>query len=588
MIRSEIDGLLFAQMMMRAAVHLRENKKKVDDLNVFPVPDGDTGTNMTLSLTSGVKEMEKVPSADLGKVTQALSRGLLMGARGNSGVILSQLFRGFGKAVERKASINNVEFAAALQNGVEMAYKAILKPVEGTILTVAKEAAKAAQANGKRVKDIVSLMEITLEAAKEALARTPEQLPVLKQVGVVDSGGQGLVYVYEGFLFALKGEPMSEVHHETSITMKDDLSEIAHDQMPAQLGMRPEDIQFGYCTEFIVGLNGDYRGKFDETLFRTHLSQFGDSLLVISDDELVKVHIHAEHPGEVLSYAQQYGDFKKIKIENMREQLETILEQEVKLPTESAPLLQGNEGVPSFIDEDGEGESFTSPLPEPKSEEKPDYALVAVAAGEGLKKIFHSIGITEIIPGGQTMNPSTEEIVKAIEKICAKHIFVLPNNGNIILAAEQARELVEVPVTVIPTKTIPQGIAAALRFDPGADAAKNEEMMREALGQVKTGQITYAIRDSQFGNVNIKEGDYLGIREKEILFSDPDLIAVAKNLIEKLVEEGDSILTIIVGESVSEDQTDQLISFVKERYPELEVEKQYGGQPVYLFLFSVE
>lgn len=581
MIQSDIDGLLFARMMLRAASHLRENKKKVDDLNVFPVPDGDTGTNMTLSLTSGIQEMEKVPSAHIGKVSQALSRGLLMGARGNSGVILSQLFRGFGKAIEHKSSIQTMEFAMALQAGVEMAYKAIMKPVEGTILTVAREAAKAAITRGKSKKDILSLMELVLEAAKEALAKTPEQLPILKQVGVVDSGGQGLVYVYEGFLLALKGEPVEEERErKETISFSADLTEVAHEASPAQMGMRPEDIEFGYCTEFIVGLNQAYRGKFDEMLFRTHMSQFGDSLLVISDDELVKVHIHTEHPGDVLSYAQQYGDFKKIKIDNMREQLGSILSSHA----DDSMLHPSSPTSTDGIHEEGEGnETFRQ-----EEEEIPPYALVAVAAGEGLQKIFRSIGITEVIPGGQTMNPSTEEIVKAIEKIKAQHLFVLPNNSNIIMAAEQAKELVETPVTVIPTKTIPQGMAAAIAFDPDASAEENERRMVEALSRVKTGQITYAIRDSQFGDVKIKEGDYLGIREKDILLSDQDLVTVAKGLIEKLVDEHDSILTMIVGEGVEESTTEAILSYVQEKYPELEVEKQYGGQPVYLFLFAVE
>ncbi|MBE3554080.1 MAG: DAK2 domain-containing protein [Thermicanus sp.] len=579
---SEIDGYLFARMVVGAATHLKQNKKKVDDLNVFPVPDGDTGTNMTLSLTSGVNEMEKSPSPHIGKVAQALSKGLLMGARGNSGVILSQLFRGFGKAIADQSTIGALEFANALQQGVETAYKAVMKPVEGTILTVAKEAAKEALMRAKREKDLPLLMKDVLRAAKEALARTPEQLPILKQVGVVDSGGQGLVFVYEGFLAVLAGEELESENEGVlqDLSIADDLTEIAHERLPAQVGMRPEEIEFGYCTEFIIGLNKLYQGNFDEALFRTHLSQYGDSLLVISDDELVKVHIHAEHPGEVLSYAQQYGDFKKIKIENMREQLGAILDREGgKKEREDQMETAGNEGEPH-------------PAPNPPLTSEPEnrspYALVAVAAGEGLEEIFRSIGITELIRGGQTMNPSTEEIVHAIEKLNADHVFILPNNSNIIMAAEQAKELVHVPVTVIPTKTIPQGIAAAIAFDPFASPTENEERMNDALSRVKTGQITYAVRDSKFGEVEIKEGDYLGIREKEIVISDPDLSHVAKGLISQMVGKEDSILTLITGEGVEAALVDELVSFVHKEYPDLEVERQYGGQPVYLFLFSVE
>lgn len=487
----QIDGHLFAQMVFAGAEHLKANSKKVDDLNVFPVPDGDTGTNMTLSITSGANELKKNATDHLGKAAQALSKGLLMGARGNSGVILSQLFRGFGKAVSEMANMDAQSFAHALQQGVDAAYKAVMKPVEGTILTVAKEAAKAAVEKAKRESDITVVMAEVLRTSKEALARTPQQLAILKEVGVVDAGGQGLVHVYEGFLAILRGEEVSMLQdYGSSSASQHDLTEMAHDHLPAQANMRPEDIEFGYCTEFIIDLNDQYAGSFAEDSFREAMSQFGDSLLVISDDELVKVHIHAEYSGEVLSYAQQYGHFKKIKIENMREQLETIHEE-----------VQSKAGHAEEV---------------PPVKKQP-YAILAVAAGDGLEEIFKSLLVDVIIRGGQTMNPSTEDIVRAAEQVNAEKIIILPNNSNIIMAAEQAKELINVPTEVIPTKSIPQGISALIAFDQSNDLEQNKNQMLDAIAQVKTGQVTHAVRDSKFGDLEIKEGDFLGIVEKDIV-----------------------------------------------------------------------
>lgn len=563
--QKSINGHLFAQMIYAGAEQLRKNSKKVDDLNVFPVPDGDTGTNMTLSIQSGVSELRKHESAHIGKAAQALSKGLLMGARGNSGVILSQLFRGFGKAVSDKEEIDAQGFVDALQQGVDAAYKAVMKPVEGTILTVAKEAAKSGIAKARKETNLIQIMQEVLQAAKDALAKTPQQLPILRQVGVVDAGGQGLVYVYEGFLAALRGDSETERTDAPApqTASLDQLADMAHDHMPAQIGMRAEDIEYGYCTEFILGLKPQYTGKFDEPSFREHLSQFGDSLLVISDDELVKVHIHAEQPGAVLTYAQTFGDFKKIKIENMREQLQSILDEEV----------HGNAA------KDTNQTSHESPQP---------IATLAVAAGDGLEEIFKSLGADQIIRGGQTMNPSTEEIVKAIEAVRAERVIILPNNGNIIMAAEQAKELVNVPVEVIPTKTIPQGMAALISFDPSSDIDTNVKRMNAAIHQVKTGQVTHAVRDSKFGDLEIKEGDYLGINEKEIVVSEPDLIQVSKKLLDVMLDEEAAVLTIIYGEEVTESIAEEIKEYAESQYPDLEVEVHRGGQPVYAFFFSVE
>lgn len=561
-----IDGHLFAQMIYAGTDHLKQNSKRVDDLNVFPVPDGDTGTNMTLSITSGANELRKHANEHIGRAAQALSKGLLMGARGNSGVILSQLFRGFGKAVSERATIDAHTFADALQQGVDAAYKAVMRPVEGTILTVAKEAAKVAVDKVRREKDITVVMADVLRAAKEALAKTPEQLPVLKEVGVVDAGGQGLIYVYEGFLAVLRGEEVPEQEDELKTKVNlDEITEMAHDHLPAQANMRPEDIEFGYCTEFIIGLNETYSGTFAEDSFRESMSRFGDSLLVISDDELVKVHIHAEYPGDVLSFAQQYGHFKKIKIENMREQLESIHEEVQDRHSSNLAMDMNNHA------------DFKQP-----------YAILAVAAGAGLEKIFKSLDVDVIIRGGQTMNPSTEEIVRAAEQVNAEKIIILPNNSNIIMAAEQAKDLLTIPVEVIPTKSIPQGIAALIAFDQSVDLEQNKHQMTSAIQHVKTGQVTHAVRDSKFGDINIKEGHFLGINEKDIVVSEADLKVVSEKLISTMVDDDSAVVTIIYGEDATAEMADELKTFIESLYPDVEVEVHYGGQPVYMFLFSVE
>lgn len=425
-----LDGKAFADMILYGAHHLSQNANVVDALNVFPVPDGDTGTNMNLSMTSGAKEVEQIDTANIGKVAQSLSRGLLMGARGNSGVILSQLFRGFGKSIEQKSEINAKEFAAAFQAGVDTAYKAVMKPVEGTILTVAKDAAKKAVLAAQTETNIIKVMEAVVNEAEASLERTPELLPVLKEVGVVDSGGKGLLYVYEGFLASLKGEKLSD--KAAALPSLDDLVSAEHHKN-AQSHMNTEDIEFGYCTEFMVKLDSGKR-NFNEDAFRQDLSRFGDSLLVVSDENIAKVHIHAEYPGEVMTYAQKYGSLINMKIENMREQHSAILSQNKQetAPAEKAPA------------------------------DKQPYGIVTVAMGEGIAELFESIGATKVIEGGQTMNPSTEDIVQAIKDANADTVVILPNNSNIVMAANQAADVAGQHVIVIPTKTVPQGMAALL------------------------------------------------------------------------------------------------------------------------------
>ncbi|MCX8047441.1 DAK2 domain-containing protein [Anoxybacillus gonensis] len=552
MVMTTLDGKRFAQMVLQGATHLANNAKTVDALNVFPVPDGDTGTNMNLSMTSGAKEVKNHVSDHIGKVASALAKGLLMGARGNSGVILSQLFRGFAKAVEQKSEINSKEFAAALEAGVQTAYKAVMKPVEGTILTVAKDAAKRAVTVAKKETDIVTVMTEVLKEAKASLKRTPDLLPVLKEVGVVDSGGQGLVFVYEGFLAALKGETIAE---SETLSMEQLVRTEHHRNVQSHLSA--DDIEFGYCTEFMVKFEQEKVAKhpFQEETFRQDLSRFGDSLLVIADDELVKVHIHAEQPGEVLTYAQRYGSLINIKIENMREQHANIVHEN---------------------------------MPQPKKQERLPYGIVTVAMGDGIAELFKSIGAHAVIEGGQTMNPSTEDIVKAIEEVNAETVFVLPNNKNIILAAQQAASVASCDVVVIPSKTVPQGMTALLSFNPSATKEENEEAMTEALHRVKTGQVTFAVRDTNIDGVEITKDDYMGIADGKIVVSHKELMHVVETLLSHIISEEDEIVTILSGEDATDEQIAHVVQWIEKQFPDVEVETHHGGQPLYPFIFAIE
>ncbi len=548
-------------MFVEGAVNLSKHVKIVDSLNVFPVPDGDTGTNMNLSITSGVKEVKAQVSDNAGKVAASFAKGLLMGARGNSGVILSQLFRGFSKDIEGKGSIQAEDLAKALEHGVETAYKAVMKPVEGTILTVAKDAARHAVKVAKHEKDVVALMEEVLKEAKASLKRTPDLLPVLKEVGVVDSGGQGLVYIYEGFLAVLKGEELSDSLPEQP--HMDDLVKIQHHN--AQSHMSTEDIEFGYCTEVMVRFDEDKLAAtpFDESAFRNELNECGDSLLVVSDEDLLKVHIHAEEPGEVLTKAQRFGQLINVKIENMREQHTHLLDE-----------------TKAFY---GEEQTIAT-----ATKEKSEYAIITVSMGSGIAKLFEGLGASKVIQGGQTMNPSTEDIVKAIEDANAKKVIILPNNGNIIMAAEQAAQVVEADAVVVPSKTVPQGLAALLSFNPTEELSVNADSMKEAMALVKTGQVTFAVRDTSIDGVDIKKDDFMGIAEKKIVSSGKDMVEVTKELLNTLMDEDSEIITILQGEDATEQQTKQLVSFIEEAYPEVEIDIQLGHQPLYSYIFSVE
>lgn len=546
-----LDGIKFAEMVQMGAHHLYQNASYVDSLNVFPVPDGDTGTNMNLSMTSGADETEANVSAHIGKTAQSLSKGLLMGARGNSGVILSQLFRGFGKAIEKDAEIDAKGLANAFQAGVDTAYKAVMKPVEGTILTVAREAAAKGVEVAETEDDLIAVMEAFITEAKASLNRTPDLLPVLKEVGVVDSGGQGLLFVYEGFLASMKGEPLPE-KNESSL---DDLINAEHHRV--QDFMDTSDIEFGYCTEIMVKFEEE-KVPFDEEQFRQELNPMGDSLLVISDDEIAKVHIHSETPGAVLAAGQKYGSLIKIKVDNMREQHSAIVNEAPKAPAAKA------------------------------KQQKVPYAIVTIAMGDGVSNLLRSIGASYVIEGGQTMNPSTEDIVKAVQEIGAERVLILPNNKNIIMAAEQAAELLEIEAAVVPTKTIPQGMAAILAFNPEESIENNKNYMTDGFAHVKTGQVTFAVRDTSIDGVEIHKDDYMALAEGKIILSTPEMMDAATKVLEHLMDEDSEIVTVIYGEDATAAQAQQLQDFIEENYPDAEVEIVEGKQSLYPFILSVE
>ncbi|USB34619.1 DAK2 domain-containing protein [Paenibacillus sp. YPG26] len=591
MSKRSLNGTDFTAMVLAGADQLHKHAEHVNSLNVFPVPDGDTGTNMNLTMTAGVAELKRSGSGGVGSRAAVLSKGLLMGARGNSGVILSQLFRGFSRYSASYEELNTIQFASALQSGVDTAYKAVVKPVEGTILTVAKEAAKHAVHYARRTTDILELMTEVLAKAKEALAHTPEQLPVLKQVGVVDSGGQGLVYIYQGFFDYLSNNiqnaaPATQAPGQASVPAARQESRPEFKAVPevpasAQSRLETEDIEFLYDMEFFINRKlGEAKDTaFDENQFRKALGVNGDSIIVIADDEVIKVHVHSKAPGEVLNLALRYGEITQIHILNMREQHRDLLTAGMDI----APAPEVFAEIPA------EKAWVADPAVLPADEMAP-YGFIAVASGQGIADIFTSLGVDAVLSGGQTMNPSTEDFVNAINSISAQHVFVLPNNSNIVLAAQQARDLLEGErsVTVIPSKSIPQGIAAAFAFQEEESIQINTESMLAAVGHVKTGQVTYAVRDTHFDDLEIKAGHYIGIEESKIVSTEERLLQTCESLLQKMLVSGDEILTILTGEEASKEDTLLLLNWLKENYPDAEVEIHEGGQPIYYYLFSVE
>ncbi|MEZ7742567.1 DAK2 domain-containing protein [Gemella sp. 20925_1_85] len=547
----KINGLVLAEMIDLGSKNLAKNAEKINALNVFPVPDGDTGTNMNLSMSSGAKETAANVVENIGELGKSFSKGLLMGARGNSGVILSQLFRGMSQHIADKKEVNAKEFAEAIQNGVSIAYKAIIKPVEGTILTVAREAAEAGVKAAEKTTSVVEVMEAIYAEAQASLKRTPELLPILKEVGVVDSGGQGLVCVYQGFVAALKGEKIEGLEAvETNVV--DMQFEDDHDMD----FMSPEDIVYGFCTEFTVRLDKEKK-EFNEDKFREDMSKFGDSLLVISDSEYVKIHVHTETPGDVFNYGQQYGELIKIKSDNMREQHREVLRKQ-------------------------EAKQTTAP------KELKEQAMISISMGAGLSKVLTSMGVDYIVEGGQTMNPSTEDIMKAIKEVNAKNIFIFPNNKNIQLAAKQAAELAEENVFVVESKTAPQGLAAVMVYNPQAAAEENFANMQEVLSTVSTLEVTHAVRDTNIEGVEIKKDEFMGIRNGKIVVSNLSLNTVLEELLEKSLDEDSEIVTLYLGEESTEEYTDFLEQLIEEKYPDVEVELIESGQPVYPYIIGVE
>ncbi|WP_283265993.1 DAK2 domain-containing protein [Streptococcus dysgalactiae] len=553
---SNITTSLFQEMVQAAATRLGKQAEYVNSLNVFPVPDGDTGTNMGMTMDNGAKEVADKPASTVGEVGQILSKGLLMGARGNSGVITSQLFRGFGQSVKGKDELTGKDLAQAFQMGVEVAYKAVMKPVEGTILTVSRGAATAALKKADLTDDAVEVMQAALDGAKGALAKTPDLLPVLKEVGVVDSGGQGLVFIYEGFLSALNGDYVaSEDFKATPANMSEMINAEHHKSVVGHVAT--EDITYGYCTEIMVALKQGptYVKEFNYDEFQGYLSGLGDSLLVVNDDEIVKVHVHTEDPGLVMQEGLKYGSLIKIKVDNMRNQHEAQVQ---RTDTE-----------------------------ESKTEAK-DFGLIAVVAGEGLSEIFKAQGVDYVISGGQTMNPSTEDIVKAIEAVNAKQVIILPNNKNIFMAAQSAAEVVDIPAAVVETRTVPQGFTSLLAFDPSKSLEDNVADMSASLSDVVSGSVTLAVRDTTIDGLEIHENDFLGMVDGKIVVSNPDMEATLKAAFEKMIDEDSEIVTIFVGEEGDQDLAEDLAEYLEDTYEDVEVEIHQGDQPVYPYLMSVE
>ncbi|CAI2689011.1 hypothetical protein AKUH4B503X_07170 [Apilactobacillus kunkeei] len=555
---SNIDRSKFDQMVQAAATTLNNNAEFINSLNVFPVPDGDTGTNMSMSFQSGADYVSRDTSESVGELAQSLAKGLLMGARGNSGVILSQIFRGFSKSVAEKDNLSAQDIVEAFKNSEKTAYGSVMKPTEGTILTVIRGISEAGQS--ATTNDLAELFDILADAAEQALQATPDLLPVLKQVGVVDSGGQGLVFVVKAFSDVLNGREIESSHQPNTGEM-DQMIDASHEQSheSAQGKLNPDDIKFGYCTQVMVRIG---RGKeveydFDYDKFYDHLAGLGDSLLVVNDDEIVKVHVHTEQPGEVISWGQKFGDLANVKIDNMRLQQETIIEKddESKKETKSAPK---------------------------------ETAIIAVASGDGIGELFTSLGVTDVIKGGQTMNPSTQDILDAINNSNAKKAIILPNNGNIFMAAQQAADVAKIPVEIVHAKTIQQGLTTMLSFNPDASLEDNVSEMEDMLDTVVSGDVTNAVRDTEIDGVKIKKDDYMGIIDGKIKVVKDDLNETTIDMIKEMLDEDSEVVTIIYGEDMTQDQADELAEQVELIDDDLEVEVHPGGQPVYPYLISVE
>ncbi|MGM0395815.1 MAG: DAK2 domain-containing protein [Bacillota bacterium] len=549
-----LDGYKLKVILESAAIKLEENKDEVNSLNVFPVPDGDTGTNMLLTMKSALKQGLDVKENNAHKVAQAASQGSLMGARGNSGVILSQLFRGFANGLDEKEEIDIPTFARGLKKAADTAYKAVMKPTEGTILTVARECGDKAMSICNNSEDMGKFLEEVINYGNDVLSKTPDMLPVLKQAGVVDAGGKGLLYLLEGALEAITDEKRSLVAPEQSKVVSVEQKQNKREHIDT------DDIQFGYCTEFMINTTF---GDVDE--FREKIADDGDSILVVGGEGIIKVHIHTNNPGDVLQKALKLGELSDIKIDNMKYQHEEIL-----LKDELYHLNDHNN------------------IQEIKASEQKKYSVVAISIGKGIDELFRDMNVDVIVSGGQTMNPSTEDILSAIEKTKGEHVIILPNNSNIILAAEQTKHLSERSISIIPTKSVPQGISALLVLDEDADLESNINNMMNAIGEVITGQVTFAVRDTDFNGTGIKKDDIIGLSDKDILAAGDDVNDVSLELIQKLVRDDSSIITILYGSDITEDQANDLAQILETKYKDLDIEVVFGGQPLYYYLFAIE
>ena len=542
-----INGQLFKRMIICGANTLHNYYPEIDALNVFPVPDGDTGTNMSLTFSSGAKDIESMDTDDIYEIARKLSKGLLMGARGNSGVILSQIFRGVAMGLEGKQEVNAIELAQALKKGAEIAYRAVMKPVEGTILTVIRESTDDTLSYAKNDMDVEDLFAYFVQRAEVSLDHTPELLPVLKEVGVVDSGGAGLVLILSGFLAGLNGEEIQSV-------------DMNHDENGSKENLANMDVEeqgFGYCTEFIFRLDPRKRKAFTEDRLKKELEKIpGESIVVVQDDDIVKVHVHTLKPGNALNLAQRFGEFIKLKIENMQEQHNSIIENQQSKPVQR---------------------------------EQKDVAVISVAAGEGVSDMFMELHCDEVVSGGQTMNPSAEDIVAAIRDVNAKNVIILPNNSNIVMTAQQAAIILEdeINVIVIPSKTIPQGLSACIMFNPEAKLEENISEMNDAIANVKTGQVTFAIKDTNIDGVDIHANDYMALVEKKIVACIPNKVEACIEALKGLVDDESEIITLISGEDVTSEETDQVVAFIENEL-DIEYEVYEGKQPVYSFIISVE
>ena len=548
-----INTKLLQKMFLAGAANLEAKKEFINELNVFPVPDGDTGTNMTLTILSAAKEVKALENPDMVAIAKAISSGSLRGARGNSGVILSQLLRGFTKEIREHKEIDTITLAKACERATATAYKAVMKPKEGTILTVAKGASQKAAELAETTEDLDTFISEVINYAQEVLEKTPEMLPVLKEAGVVDSGGQGLLEVMRGAYDAFQGKEIDYSAIEASAGTK----------MVKPSEQAETEIKFGYCTEFIIMLEKEFTAK-DETEFKAYLESIGDSIVCVADDDIVKIHVHTNDPGLAIQRALTYGQLSRMKIDNMREEhQERLIKDAEKLAAQQAEAK--------------------------KAEPRKEVGFIAVSIGEGMNEIFRELGADYIIEGGQTMNPSTEDMLNAIDQVNAEHIFILPNNKNIILAANQAQTLTEdKDIIVVPSKTVPQGITAIINYMPDADAQTNLEAMVEGIGNVKTGQVTYAVRDTHIDDKEIHEGDIMGIGDSGILAVGQSVEETTKEMLAQLVDEDTELISLYYGQDVQEESAENFAQEIEDLYPDVDVDVHSGGQPIYYYVLSVE